>query len=657
MVKIRSLIEKELAVAGGLSQVMDNFEDRPEQQQMALAVWDALEAHEHLLVEAGTGVGKSLAYLLPAGLWSLKENKKVLVATGTKILQTQLVFKDIPILKKLVGDELRTEVVYGQDNYICRRRLATATTFGLFDTRAEAEEVSEILDWITSGSGIMVDYPETVQPSLLEKITRDSEACPGRRCAFHQECFYYRAKARWDGAHLLVANHHLLFAHIQTSYKLLPEFAAVVLDEAHRLEEVAADSFGLELSNTGVSWLLSSLYNPKNNRGFLARIEMAEKQRERFAGLVETGQERLKIFFNEIRQWLGGEGKKKATEKNLIENVIDEPLQQMGAELAELRKNEIDENLAFEIDSYGRRVERRRTGIASFLELGDSNSVYWVERAERDKIILRSALLEVGEVLRNCLFEIVPTAVLTSATLTVDKTFSFISQRLGIDRFQSLLLASPFNFQEQALIYVAVDLPLPTEEERFYDAAAERIGEMLEITKGRALVLFTSFRALQAVYDRLARAGNDRSPWTLLCQGDGSRKLLLEQFKSDITSVLFATQSFWQGIDVPGEALVCLIIARLPFDVPDDPRVDAIVNRLKSLNQDPFASYQLPQAVLRLRQGFGRLIRSQKDYGIVCILDNRVVKKGYGRSFLSALPRCPVTAKVADVKKFLNRYT
>ncbi len=653
---IRRLIEKELAVAGGLSQIMDNFEDRPEQRQMALAVWDALEAGNHLLVEAGTGVGKSLAYLLPTALWSLKENKKVVIATGTKILQTQLIYKDIPIVKKLVGDELKTEIVYGQENYVCKRRLFTATTYGLFDTKEEMDEISRIVDWIKISSGILFDYPESVVPSILEKITRDSEACPGRRCAYYQECIYYRAKARWDGAHLLVANHHLLLAHIQTGYRLLPEFAAVVLDEAHRLEEVAANSFGLELSNTGIGRLLSSLYNPRFGRGFLTRIEMSDEQRERLAGLVRSGQEQVKTFFSEVRAWLGRDGKKKVEEKNFVENILDDTLRQIGIELVEIHKQEVDENLAFEIESYARRVERRRTGLNNFLEIADSNSVYWVERAERDKIVLESALIEVGEVLQKYLFEVIPTSILTSATLACNKDFSFISQRLGLDQYQALLVASPFNYQKQALIYIGTDLPLPTEEEMFYDAAARRIGEMLAITKGRALVLFTSFRALEAVFERLARQTPDELPFTLLCQGEGPRQQLLDQFKSDIPSVLFATQSFWQGVDVPGEALLCLIITRLPFDVPDDPRVTAIVNRLKNLNQDPFQSYQLPQAVLRLRQGFGRLIRSQKDYGVVCILDNRVVKKAYGQKFLAALPRCPITGKIGDVKKFLDRY-
>jgi len=645
--EIQDFIKEELGENGGFRRVLKEFEYRPQQQRMAMEVFNALKDPHHLIVEAPTGVGKSFAYLLPSFLLSIMTDKRIVISTYTKLLQEQLIKKDIPILKKVVKKDLRVEVAYGQENYLCKRRLYTNLRMDLFDDEKEIKTAEGLIEWSRRGSGILSDYPENIPPSLYNKICRDGDSCLSKKCRYYEECCYYKAKRRWQESDILVINHYLFFANLATENRLLPEFYGCIFDEAHQLEEAAAHYFGIALSNFGIRRLLSRLYNPKTNRGILPKVRMSRSERESLYSLLSKTREDSETFFSSIDKWLGDKSKKRVRDSDIVENLLDSPLKELASHLERLSKGEPDEELSYEIKSLAKQVARKRSEISLFLSLSDTNSVFWVER-EGEKITLRSAVIDVASFLKTSVFDSIPSVVLTSATLTTDGGFSFFTSRVGLEKYNSLLLDSPFDYLHNTLLYIGRDLPPPTED-KFYEEAAERLDRILSLSKGRALILFTSYKALEEVYRRFRS-----QRYRVLSQGELSRPLLLKVFKEDITSVLFATQSFWQGVDVPGEALSCLIIMRLPFDVPDEPRIEAVIEEIRKDGKDPFFSFQLPNAVLRLRQGFGRLIRTKRDRGAVCLLDSRIANKSYGTLFLSSLPECPVTYELSELKRFFS---
>jgi ATP-dependent DNA helicase DinG len=646
-------IEEQIKVAfskdGGFAQVLPDFEEREEQTKMALAVFDALSNRHHLMVEAGTGVGKSLAYALPAALWSKANKKRVVVSTYTKILQNQLVKKDLPILKSVIGDDLNVEVIYGQENYLCQRRLNSSINFGLFDTREQASEIDTILEWSKSGSGILAEYPEPLSSNTLERIGRASDNCLFEKCPFYDQCFYFFAKHNWQHADILVVNHYLFFANVETDYFILPQFDAVIMDEAHRLEEVAAHFFGIELSNLSLLRLLSLIHNPRTRRGIIPRITMSNLKRAELSSVLDECRNAASEFFSKIQcQFKPNEIKKRIREPNITDNNLDEPLEKLNTILADLVTQEQDLDLAGELTSLTKRVEIVRQSIERFLSHSDKNSVYWIDLNPPDRFCLNTALIDVSRLFADKIFDKIPSVVMTSATLTVNRDFTFLKQRLGAEDSKTLLLDSPFDYQRQAMLYLSESLPLPNEENKFYTACARAIDEILKLSQGRALILFTSYQALKAVYEKVKK-----DDFTFLVQGDAPVFKLLETFREDVSSVLFATQSFWQGIDVPGEALSCLVITRLPFDVPDDPRLEGVSENLKEHGLEPFYSFQLPQAVLRFRQGFGRLIRNTRDRGVVCVLDKRIIERSYGKSFLDSLPKnLPMAFNINAIAQF-----
>ncbi|MFB0509614.1 MAG: ATP-dependent DNA helicase, partial [bacterium] len=617
--EIEDQIKQAFSKETGFAQILPDYEEREEQTKMALAVYDALKNSHHLLVEAGTGVGKSLAYALPAALWTDANKKRVIISTYTKILQNQLIKKDLPILKSVLGDDLTVEVIYGQENYLCQRRLNFSLNYGLFDTREQALESDAIIEWSKSSSGILPEYPNPISLNTLERIGRKPDGCLFEKCQFYDRCFYFQAKRRWQQAQIIVVNHYLFFANVENNYYILPKFDAVIMDEAHRLEEVIANYFGIELSNLSILRLLSLIYNPRTSRGIISRIAIPRLKESELSALLNDCRDATNEFFSQISTYLkGDEFKKRIKEPLLIDNTLDQYLSDANSIISELVANEEDLDLASELASLARRLNETRNGISQFLSLEDKNSVYWIERSLPDRVSLHSALIDVSELFKTKVFEKVPSVIMTSATLTVNRDFSFVKHRLGADKSKILLLDSPFDYSKHALLYLAHGTPLPTDETKFYDACAQTIDEVLQLSQGRALILFTSYQAMREVYNRVKK-GN----YEFLMQGEEPIFKLLESFRNDVTSVLFATQSFWQGIDVPGEALSCLVITRLPFDVPDDPRLEGITENLKEKGSEPFYSFQLPSAVLRFRQGFGRLIRNTKDRGVVCVLDKR----------------------------------
>jgi ATP-dependent DNA helicase DinG len=619
---------------GGFAQIFPDFEVRSEQIRMAEAVQDALAKSQHLLVEAGTGIGKSLAYLVPAAEWALAGKRKVVVSTFTKVLQNQLIRKDIPLLKQALGTDLRAEPVFGQENYVCRRRLRATVNYGLFDSPRQAEEIEAVIDWSSHSDGVLVNYPPGIDPRTAARIGRNSDTCHYNECPYREECHYFRARELWQQADLLVINHFLYFAHAATGYRLLPEFDAIIFDEAHRLEDVCARHYGLEVSSVGLDRLFNSIHHPRQRRGIITHLACTVGTRHHVDELLKTCRESAVGFFSAIRANLPGPAnRRRVTRPGIVENTLAQPLTQLHGALQELANDTDDEDLAGEIQGLMKTCERFQLSIEAVLAANDPNSVYWIEAEPPDRVWLHSALIDTSRNFRTDVLEHHPTVILTSATLTVNREFRFTAERLGAELAKTLLLDSPFSFPDQAMLFLDDSLPQPNEPS-FAQAASRRIEEILHLSQGRALVLFTSYDLLNRVFELIRP-----EKYRLLRQGDASTFDLLESFKQDVSSVLFATQSFWEGVDVPGEALSCLIITRLPFEVPDDPRLEGIAESLRGQGREPFTEYQLPQAVLRFRQGFGRLIRNKTDRGVVCVLDRRIISRHYGRVFVNSLPQ------------------
>jgi ATP-dependent DNA helicase DinG len=640
-----------LGPEGGYAQVFPNYEQREEQIQMALAVADALAGPHHLLVEAGTGVGKSLAYLTPAAIWATASGRKVLISTCTKVLQNQLIKKDIPLLQQVLGPRVKAEPVFGQENYLCLRRLNSTISHGLFDTPTQGQQIEAITHWAETSNGVLVDYPASIDYSTLNKIGRNSDNCQYNKCPFRADCHYFKARDRWQMADLLVANHYLYFANAAVDDRLLPYFEAVVFDEAHRLEAVCAEAYGIDASRAGLDHLLNSVHHPRYRRGIIVHAGFEPHTCREIDALLDECRRQAEAFFTAVGLMIPpGATRCRVRKAGLAENLIAAPLASLGQALKQLVQEADDADIAGEILSLQKSAQRRHDEIDAILSCADPNAVYWIEAAGPNRIHLRSALIDVADRFRAEVFEKHPTVVLTSATLTVSRDFRFIVERIGAGAARTLLVDSPFNFAAQSMLFVDGSLPSPAQVSAFVPAAARRIKEILSLSRGRALVLFTSYDMLEQVHELLPE---DR--YRIFRQGEASTFQLLESFKEDVSSVLLATQSFWEGIDVPGEALSCLVIARLPFEVPDDPRLEGIAENLHAQGREPFTEYQLPQAVLRFRQGFGRLIRNKTDRGVVCLLDGRIAQRAYGRAFFNSLPKgVPVTRDLKAIRSFFR---
>lgn len=627
-----------------LPRVLPFYEERPEQRQMALWVEESLKNFRSLLIEAGTGVGKSLAYLLPIILHSQKENKRVVISTYTKILQEQLRKKDIPIAQKLIP--FRFATAYGSDNYLCRRRMEKNLRLGLFEPEEEKNFREKVSFWVREKQGLVIDFPENIEPNLLAKIVRQGDSCLGKRCSFFEGCYYFRAKGEWEEAEVLVINHFLFFGHCATNYKLLPEFDTIIFDEGHRLEDAAVSYFGIDLSQFGLKRNLNLVYNPKTRKGLLTNLPTSSSQREKMAKKIEEVNRSLDNFFWEINQKV--EPRRRILAPISLGSDFPSRLEELNVSLQEIAEEIADEEWKLELKGIIKGLKKKEKEIKDFIALRDTGSVYWLER-EEGRIYLKSAPLSVAGIIREILrnFKIF---ILTSATLTVAGDFTFISSRLGIDGVERKILASPFDYSKQSLLFIDERLPFPQEEE-FTKRCVSVIDELIKVARGRTLILFTSFKMMDEVF-----AWCERGRFSFLKQGDKPPYSLLKEFQEDTTSCLFATTSFWQGIDVPGEALSSLIITRLPFDVPDEPRIEGIVEDLKRKGIEPFWNFQLPQAVLRFRQGFGRLIRNKNDRGVVSVLDKRIIKKNYGSLFLKSLPEnLPITLSINPVVGFFRR--
>jgi len=602
--------------AGVLASVLPGYEARPEQAALADAVERALATGEHLVAEAGTGVGKSLAYLLPA----ISSGLRVVVATATKALQQQLLANDVPVACAAAGRAVDVTVLKGRQNYLCRRQLQGLQPFLLADGR-DGRAWEAMQPWLDSTeTGDRAELELEPSDALWSELAVGADRCSGRRCVFHATCFAERARARAAEAELVIVNHALYFAHVASGGGVLPEHDAVVFDEAHRLEESAAGWLGARVSRALLRRLTGDVER--------ACREAQRPPPARVLDRVERGGERL------LRAVSPPSGRRRLRE------LPAEPVASLVGALSDLA--EALHGGGDELDALGRRALDAAAQVEACAAPDADERVSW---AERDAVAW--APVDVSRQLREGLWEDGPTAVLVSATLTTGDDAGFVRRRLGLDRAREAVVGSPYDFGSQSLLYVPESMPDPADA-AFVDRAAEEIVELLALSEGRALVLTSSYRALDAYRDRV----RGRVPYDVLVQGEAPRERLLERFRDEIGSVLIATSTFWQGVDVPGESLSLLVIDKLPFSAPGDPLHEARCEAVERAGGDWFRDYALPTAVLQLRQGFGRLIRGHGDRGVVAILDPRLRTRGYGRAFLAALPRCPAVSDPAAVRAF-----
>ncbi len=623
--------------------VIPDYEDRPQQVQVQNAVADALAHQSPLLIEAGTGTGKTLAYLLPA----LVSGKRIVVSTATRALQEQIAERDVPLAGKILGIEPNLVVLKGVQNYLCRRRWHNYSVLPGLDDWGELRD--DLRAWqTTTTTGDRAEFT-AISPNhrIWAEITTDSEGRLGPSCPFHSACFVTGQRKRAETAQIVVVNHHLFLADLSlrehSGQGLLPEYAAVVFDEAHQLEDHIAAHFGVSASAARLRSLCRDTLGLLNHRDIDRAVTWVEQAAIRFFHEVRTAC--LSFPHDDTRRIpFPHEGlASRVDEPWLALDTALESLSEAALALAGLRDPNIDPRARL-----AARVGRARDDIATLVEQRDRSRVFWAEVSGRD-VTLRGALIDASQVLARSLFPTTPGVIFTSATLSLAGDFAFTRRGFGLsaDDATELSVPSPFNYAEQAQLYLPRDLPSPVES-GFTSACHARIRELCDITAGRALVLFTSHRALDEARRELPKL----LPYPVLAQGEAPPGALLDRFRST-PSVLLATGAFWEGVDIPGPALSLLIIEKIPFASPTDPLVKARMEALEEAGQDPFATYQLPQAGLALKQGFGRLIRRQTDRGIAAILDVRLLSKQYGRVLIGTLPPdLPRTASLEQLRRF-----
>ncbi len=664
-----------LGPEGRISKRIKNYEHRREQLEMAAAVEAAFREKHHLGVEAGTGVGKSFGYLVPAILFATEaegkmerpENnddtdgpslRRIVISTHTISLQEQLIAKDIPLLNAVIPREFSSVLVKGRSNYLSKRRLELAVqrSISLFSREEEHEQLERIVDWNQGDSdGSLSMLPFKPSMTIWDEVASDSGNCMGRKCKHHNQCYYFAARRRIKNSQILIVNHALFFSDLALRAQgagLLPEYDAVVFDESHTIESVAADHMGLQVSNSQIDYTLRKLFNPRTDKGILTALGLKQLLRDSYNCM-----ESLDHLTEDLLSWLASKpnGNGRVYEPLGIETALPKRLAELSEQLERFGKDLKNANDRMELMAASQRLASLASSLNQWLNQSETDSVYWIEKVQTKSMLskgqvrltMRSSPIDISSHLKRELFGKVKTVIMTSATLSTGKQtgFGFFQKRVGADKAKSLQVGSPFDYERLAKLEIVADLPDPSVEKQAYEnKILPTLRHYISLNDGHAFILFTSYDMLRKVCDSL-------TPWMeskglkIYSQASGvPRNQLLDEFKANPKGVLFGAESFWQGVDVPGDALKLVVISKLPFSVPDHPLLEAKLEDIRKKGGNPFRDYQLPEAVIKFKQGFGRLVRTATDKGVVLVTDPRLLSKSYGKLFIESLPKCPVVS-------------